>query len=265
MRSTEGLFNDSHWEIRIPNARIESLQEDYKSVIHAKPRTHVFYGTACPGSHRRLSLTHYLVGALTPSHFLLASHLFVHSIDETVLFFLQISLPDDLSTLHEDTERQVREFFESLEIQVEAAFVDALSLAAYSAPPLSQQNTMYKSPNGRPASTQLVDKRTSATGSPGPYGGRPGSVYDQGRIESTILYSYTYNPSESGKQPEIRPINGLWTAIFPFYVPVCKASSRLVITMLFWRRSKQRELTAICSSSSLHEQLLSALKLPTPC
>ena len=46
MRSIEGLFNDSHWEIRIPNARIDSLEDDYKSVIQAKPRTHVFYGTA---------------------------------------------------------------------------------------------------------------------------------------------------------------------------------------------------------------------------
>lgn len=144
-------------------------------------------------------------------------------IDETVLFFLQISLPDDLSTLHEDTERQVNEFFESLEIQVEAAFVDALSLASASVPS-GQNNTIFKSPNGRPASTQVVvDKRASTTGSPGPLGGRPGSaVYDQGRIESTVLYSYTYNSSEQGKQPEIRPINGLWTAIFPFSVPVCK-------------------------------------------
>ncbi|KAF8925024.1 hypothetical protein BGZ58_001204 [Dissophora ornata] len=69
MRSTESLFNDSHWEIKILNARIEYLQEDYKSVIQATPRAHVFY--------------------------------------------------DDLSTLHEDTEHQVNECFESLEIQVE--------------------------------------------------------------------------------------------------------------------------------------------------
>ncbi|GJJ74304.1 hypothetical protein EMPS_06662 [Entomortierella parvispora] len=194
MRSIEGLFNESHWEIRIPNARIESLQDDYKSVITAKPRTHVFY-------------------------------------DETVLFFLQISLPDDLSTLHEDTERQVNEFFESLEIQVEAAFVDASSLAA-SAISANAQNAMYKSPNGRPASTQIVDKRASTTGSPGAFGGRPGSVYDQGRIESTILFSYTYNPAEVGKQPEIRPMNGVWTAVFPFSVPVSFIRTKTTNTML---------------------------------
>ncbi|KAG0048478.1 hypothetical protein BGZ83_006565 [Gryganskiella cystojenkinii] len=191
-RSTESLFNDSHWEIKIPNARIEALQEDYKSVILAKPRTHVFY-------------------------------------DETVLFFLQIALPDDLSTLHEDTERQVNEFFESLEIQVEAAFVDALSLASASAP--VGQN--YKSPNGRPTSAQIVDKRASTTGSPGPLGARPSSaLYDQGRVESTILYSYTYNSSEQGKQPEIRPINGLWTAIFPFSVPVSFIRTKTTNTIL---------------------------------
>lgn len=46
MRSIESLFNDSHWEVRIPNARIDNLSEDYKAVIQAKPRTHVFYGTS---------------------------------------------------------------------------------------------------------------------------------------------------------------------------------------------------------------------------
>lgn len=46
MRSTESLFNDSQWEIRIPNAHVESLHEEYKAVIQAKPRTHVFYGTS---------------------------------------------------------------------------------------------------------------------------------------------------------------------------------------------------------------------------
>ena len=86
---------------------------------------------------------------------------------------------------------------------------------------------MFKSPNGRPASTQIVDKRTSTVGSPG-FGGRPSSAYDQGRIESTILFSYTYNPSEAGKQPEIRPMNGVWTAIFPFSVPVCKEKNYAV-------------------------------------
>ncbi|KAF9134953.1 hypothetical protein BGW39_005250 [Mortierella sp. 14UC] len=190
MRSIESLFNDSHWEVRIPNARIDNLNEDYKAVIQAKPRTHVFY-------------------------------------DETVLFFLQIALPDDLSTQHEETAKQVEEFFKTLEIQVEAAFVDSLSLVA-SAP--TAQNTMYKSPNGsRPTST--VDKRMSAGGSPGPFGGR-NSGYDQGRVDSTILSSYTYNASEPGKEPEIRPINGLWTAIFPFSVPVSFVRTKSANTML---------------------------------
>ncbi|KAF9384611.1 hypothetical protein CPC16_008357 [Podila verticillata] len=186
MRLIESLFNDSHWEIRIPNARIESLQEDYKAVITAKPRTH------------------------------------------TVLFFLQIALPDDLSTQHEETGRQVQEFFQSLEIQVEAAFVDSASLVASGA----TANPAYKSPNGaRPASAQpLVDKRVSA-GSPGPFGPRHGG-YDQGRVDSTMLFSYTYNPSESGKQMEVRPINGLWTAIFPFSVPVSFVRTKSANTML---------------------------------
>lgn len=135
-----------------------------------------------------------------------------------MLFFLQIALPDDLSTQHEETGRQVHEFFQSLEIQVEAAFVDSASLVASAA----TANPAYKSPNGaRPASAQpLVDKRMSA-GSPGPFGPRHGG-YDQGRVDSTMLFSYTYNPSEPGKQMEVRPINGLWTGIFPFSVPVCK-------------------------------------------
>jgi len=137
------------------------------------------------------------------------------------LFFLQISLPDDLSTQHEETAKQVEDFFKTLEIQVEAAFVDSLSLVA-SAP--TAQNTMYKSPNGsRPSSA--VDKRMSGGGSPGPFAGR-NSGFDQGRTDSTILSSYTYNATEPGKEPEIRPINGLWTAIFPFSVPVCKFSSK---------------------------------------
>ncbi|KAG0014544.1 hypothetical protein BGZ81_000406 [Podila clonocystis] len=192
MRSIESLFNDSHWEIRIPNARIESLQEDYKAVITAKPRTHVFY-------------------------------------DETVLFFLQIALPDDLSTQHEETGRQVQEFFHSLEIQVEAAFVDSASLVASAA----TANPMYKSPGGpRPASAQALDKRVSTgTGSPGPFGPRHGG-YDQGRVDSTILFSYTYNSSEPGKQMEVRPINGLWTAIFPFSVPVSFVRTKSANTML---------------------------------
>ncbi|KAF9145083.1 hypothetical protein BG015_012010, partial [Linnemannia schmuckeri] len=190
MRSIESLFNDSHWEVRIPNARIDNLSEDYKAVIQAKPRTHVFY-------------------------------------DETVLFFLQISLPDDLSTQHEETAKQVEDFFKTLEIQVEAAFVDSLSLVA-SAP--TAQNTMYKSPNGsRPSSA--VDKRMSAGGSPGPFAGR-NSGYDQGRMDSTILSSYTYNATEPGKEPEIRPINGLWTAIFPFSVPVSFVRTKSANTML---------------------------------
>ncbi|KAF9281934.1 hypothetical protein BGZ68_006309 [Mortierella alpina] len=192
MKSIESLFNDSLWEIRIPNARIESLQEDYKAVIDAKPRTHVFY-------------------------------------DETVLFFLQMTLPDDLSTLHEETSRQVHEFFQSLEIQVEAAFVDALSLAA-SGP--TSQNSMHKSPNGpRPNSAQLADKRI-ANNSPGPFGGRPGGYNDQGRVDSTLLFSYTYNSSEPGKEVEIRPVNGLWTAIFPFSVPVSFIRTKSTNTML---------------------------------
>ncbi|OAQ32267.1 hypothetical protein K457DRAFT_135607 [Linnemannia elongata AG-77] len=190
MKSIESLFNDSHWEVRIPNARIDSLSEDYKAVIQAKPRTHVFY-------------------------------------DETVLFFLQISLPDDLSTQHEETAKQVEDFFKTLEIQVEAAFVDSLSLVA-SAP--TAQNTMYKSPNGsRPSSA--VDKRMSGGGSPGPFAGR-NSGYDQGRADSTILSSYTYNATEPGKEPEIRPINGLWTAIFPFSVPVSFVRTKSANTML---------------------------------
>ncbi|KAF9959200.1 hypothetical protein BGZ72_010136 [Mortierella alpina] len=192
MKSIESLFNDSLWEIRIPNARIESLQDDYKAVINAKPRTHVFY-------------------------------------DETVLFFLQMTLPDDLSTLHEETSRQVHEFFHSLEIQVEAAFVDALSLAA-SGP--TSQNNMHKSPNGpRPNSGQLADKRI-ANNSPGPFSGRPGGYNDQGRVDSTLLFSYTYNSSEPGKEVEIRPINGLWTAIFPFSVPVSFIRTKTTNTML---------------------------------
>ncbi|KAG0271545.1 hypothetical protein BGZ95_000637 [Linnemannia exigua] len=146
---------------------------------------------------------------------------------ETVLFFLQISLPDDLSTQHEETAKQVEEFFKTLEIQVEAAFVDSLSLVA-SAP--TAQNTMYKSPNGsRP--TSAVDKRMSAGGSPGPFGGR-NSGYDQGRVDSTILSSYTYSASEPGKEPEVRPINGLWTAIFPFSVPVSFVRTKSANTML---------------------------------
>ncbi|KAG0028089.1 hypothetical protein BGZ82_008621 [Podila clonocystis] len=196
MRSIESLFNDSHWEIRIPNARIESLQEDYKAVITAKPRTHVFYGKCC---------------------------------HETVLFFLQIALPDDLSTQHEETGRQVQEFFQSLEIQVEAAFVDSASLVASAA----TANPMYKSPGGpRPASAQAMDKRMSTgTGSPGSFGPRHGG-YDQGRVDSTILFSYTYNSSEPGKQMEVRPINGLWTAIFPFSVPVSFVRTKSANTML---------------------------------
>ncbi|KAG0203889.1 hypothetical protein BGX33_008827 [Mortierella sp. NVP41] len=190
MRSIESLFNDSHWEVRIPNARIDSLSEDYKAVIQAKPRTH------------------------------------------TVLFFLQISLPDDLSTQHDETAKQVQEFFKTLEIQVEAAFVDSLSLVA-SAP--TAQNTMYKSPNSsRPNSA--VDKRMSQQGGspgPGPFGGRNSAGYDQqGRMDSTILSSYAYNASEPGKEPEIRPVNGLWTAIFPFSVPVSFVRTKSANTML---------------------------------
>ncbi|KAG0226139.1 hypothetical protein BGW41_004259 [Actinomortierella wolfii] len=60
--------------------------------------------------------------------------------NETVLFYLHISLPDDLSTLHEETARQV-----------EAAFVDPLSLVNTSTPP-----PMQKGANGRPMS--VVDK-----------------------------------------------------------------------------------------------------------
>ncbi|KAF9916650.1 hypothetical protein FBU30_001234 [Linnemannia zychae] len=165
MRSVESLFNDSHWELRIPNARIENLSEDYKAVTTAKPRTH--------------------------------------------------------------TAKQIREFFKSLEIQVEAAFVDSLSLVA-SAP--TTQNTTYKNPAGsRP--TSAVDKRMSQGGSPGPYGGR-NSGYDQGRMDSTILSSYIYNATEPGKEPEIRPINGLWTAIFPFSVPVSFVRTTSANTML---------------------------------
>ncbi|CAO3572532.1 unnamed protein product [Mortierella alpina] len=140
-----------------------------------------------------------------------------------------MTLPDDLSTQHEETSRQVREFFQSLEIQVEAAFVDALSLAA-SGP--TSQNNMHKSPNGpRPNSAQLTDKRI-ANNSPGPFGGRPGGYNDQGRVDSTLLFSYTYNSSEPGKEVEIRPINGLWTAIFPFSVPVSFIRTKSTNTML---------------------------------
>ncbi|KAF8930660.1 hypothetical protein BGZ58_008106 [Dissophora ornata] len=208
MRSTESLFNDSQWEIRIPNAHIESLQEDFKSVIHAKPRTHVFYGT--------------FLFPIAKDDF---HHFFLPTLNETVPFFLQISLPDDLSTLHEDTSHQVHEFFKSLEIQVEAAFVDALSLAQ------SGQNVMHKSPNGsRPSSAQLTDKRVSG-GSPGPFGARTG-YNDPGRVESTLLFSYTYNPVEPGKEVEIRPINGVWSAIFPFSVPVSFIRTKSTNTML---------------------------------
>ncbi|KAF9906081.1 hypothetical protein BX616_000817 [Lobosporangium transversale] len=186
MRSSESLFNDSNWEIRIPNAQIEALQEDYKLIIHAKPRTHVFY-------------------------------------DETVLFFLQISLPNDLSTLHEETERQITEFFQTLEIQVEAAFVDALALATAASSGPGQHG-----PFSRP-----TNKRMSVS-SPGPYGGggRLPLGGDQGRMESTLLYSYTYNPLEIGKEPVIRPINGLWTAIFPFSVPVSFVKTKATNTVL---------------------------------
>ncbi|KAF9106763.1 hypothetical protein BGX27_009035 [Mortierella sp. AM989] len=194
MRSAESLFNDSQWEIRIPNARIESLQEEYKAVIQAKPRTHRHPPT---------------------------------TIDETVLFYLQISLPEDLSTLHEETELKVNEFFHSLEIQVEAAFVDALALAASSQ---SGQNAMFKGPNGRPASAQHTDKRIPG-GSPGAFGART-SGFDQGRVESTLLYTYAYNPAEPGKEVEVRPINGLWTAIFPFSVPVSFIRTKSTNTML---------------------------------
>ncbi|KAF9421219.1 hypothetical protein BGZ94_008879 [Podila epigama] len=181
MRSIESLFNDSHWEIRIPNARIESLEEDYKTVITAKPRTH-------------------------------------------------IALPDDLSTLHEDTGRQVQEFFQSLEIQVEAAFVDSLSLVASAA---TAPNPMYRSPNGaRPASAQAGGDKRLSTNSPGPFGPRQGGPQDQGRIDSTILFSYTYNPSEPGKKMEVKPINGLWTGIFPFSVPVSYIRTKSPNTML---------------------------------
>ncbi|KAI8352620.1 TRAPP trafficking subunit Trs65-domain-containing protein [Mortierella sp. GBAus27b] len=190
MRSAEALFNESHWEIRIPNARIDSLQEGYKTIIQAKPRTHVFY-------------------------------------DETVLFYLQVSLPDDLSTLHEDTERQVREFFQAFEIQVEAAYVDAVALAVAS-------SSQSRSPNGTRSrsgtQTQIQDKRSLSISSPG-YGARQ---HDQSRVESTMMYSYTYNPSEHGKEVEIRPVNGLWTAIFPFAVPVSfvKTKSTNIVLML---------------------------------
>ncbi|KAG0299325.1 hypothetical protein BGZ98_010142 [Dissophora globulifera] len=145
---------------------------------------------------------------------------------ETVLFYLQISLPDDLSTLHEETSLQVQEFFHSLEIQVEAAFVDALALAQ------SSQGAMYKSPNGsRPSSAQLGDK--PGPGSPAPFGGpRPGGYGEQGRVESTLLYSYAYNAAEPGKEVEIRPINGVWTAIFPFSVPVSYIRTKSTNTML---------------------------------
>ncbi|KAG0343656.1 hypothetical protein BG004_005111 [Podila humilis] len=194
MRSIESLFNDSHWEIRIPNARIDSLEEDYKAVITAKPRTHVFYGKL---------------------QFRVANHL----TDETVVFFLQIALPDDLSILHEETGHQVQEFFQSLEIQVEAAFVDSLSLVASGA---TAPNPLYKSPNG----SRPMDKRMSS-GSPAAR-----AYNDQGRVDSTILFSYTYNPSEPGKQMEVRPINGLWTAIFPFSVPVSYVRTKSANTML---------------------------------
>lgn len=145
-------------------------------------------------------------------------------IDETVLFFLQVSLPDDLSTLHEDTERQVREFFQAFEIQVEAAYVDAVALAVAASP----SQSAYRSPNGSRSrsGTQTQDKRSLSISSPG-YGARQHN--DQSRIESTMMYSYTYNPSEQGKEVEIRPINGLWTAIFPFAVPVCKLRGMNVI------------------------------------
>ncbi|KAG0239449.1 hypothetical protein BGX31_002787 [Mortierella sp. GBA43] len=178
MRSAEALFNESHWEIRIPNARIDSLQEGYKTIIQAKPRTHV-------------------------------------------------SLPDDLSTLHEDTERQVREFFQAFEIQVEAAYVDAVALAVAS-------SSQSRSPNGTRSrsgtQTQIQDKRSLSISSPG-YGARQ---HDQSRVESTMMYSYTYNPSEHGKEVEIRPVNGLWTAIFPFAVPVSfvKTKSTNIVLML---------------------------------
>ncbi|KAI7826947.1 TRAPP trafficking subunit Trs65-domain-containing protein [Gamsiella multidivaricata] len=191
MRSFESLFNDSQWEIRIPNAHIESLHEDYKAVTQAKPRTHVFY-------------------------------------DETVLFFLQISLPEDLSTLHEETASQVEDFFQALEIQVEAAYVDPLSLVASGA---AGQNALYKSPNGsRPASGQQHADRRLSTSSPG-FGARPG-YNDQGRIESTMMYTYAYNPADPGKKVEIRPINGLWTAIFPFSVPVSFMATKSANPML---------------------------------
>ncbi|KAG0252445.1 hypothetical protein BG011_006955 [Mortierella polycephala] len=140
-----------------------------------------------------------------------------------------MSLPDDLSTTHEDTARQVREFFQSLEIQVEAAFVDPLSLTAANS---ATQNSMYKGTNGsRPASTQGADRKMSV-GSPGGYGPRPGGYNEYGRVDSTILYSYTYNPLEPGKEVEIRPINGLWTAIFPFSVPVSFVRTKTTNTML---------------------------------
>ncbi|KAF9579779.1 hypothetical protein BGW38_003834 [Lunasporangiospora selenospora] len=190
MRTAESLFADSQWEIRIPNANIESLQEDYSAIIHAKPH-------------------------------------------ETVPFYLQISLPDDLSTTHDETIRQVNDFFQLLEIQVEAAFVDALSLAA-SGP----NSNLLKSPTsgGRPSSapqSHLVDKRMSAN-SPGPNTNRSGTPNygDQGRIESTLLYSYNYNPQEPGKEPVIQPVNGHWVAIFPFSVPVSFIRTKGTNTML---------------------------------
>ncbi|KAF9976147.1 hypothetical protein BGZ73_009061 [Actinomortierella ambigua] len=178
MKSLEALFNDSLWEIRIPNANIESLEDDYQVV--------------------------------------------------TVLFYLQISLPDDLSTLHEETAQQVHDFFKALDIQVEAAFVDPLSLVNTSTPP------MQKTASGRPMS--VVEKRMSMGGqSPNPNTAapRPGPQYfEHGRSEATIVYTYTYNPAEKGREMKITTINGLWTAIIPFAVPISFVRTKNADTML---------------------------------
>ncbi|KAF9361693.1 hypothetical protein BGX34_006984 [Mortierella sp. NVP85] len=140
--------------------------------------------------------------------------------DETVPLYLQVALPDDLSTLHEETERQVREFFQSFEIQVEAAYVDAVALAVAS--------SGNRNRSGSRSGTQTPDKRSLSISSPG-YGARQ---HNDQRIESTMMYSYVYNPEEPGKEVEIRPINGLWTAIFPFAVPVSFVKTKSTNTVL---------------------------------
>ncbi|KAF9984164.1 hypothetical protein BGZ65_000876 [Modicella reniformis] len=68
--------------------------------------------------------------------------------------------------------------------------------------------------------------------SPGAFGARPRAYSDQPRVESTMMFSYTYNPSEAGKEVEIRPVNGQWTAIFPFSVPVSFVKTKSTNTVL---------------------------------